>query len=181
MDSFTTCCAKSPGVNMRAVILGNSGSGKTWLAVQLAKKFGSPIVHLDDIFWQPGGFNEKRDPAEAACLVNAAKSQSDWIAEGVYGNLAQQFLPFASTLVWLEIPWHVCRMRLELRGSEGKAHMGREQSEAGLRELVDWAERYSSRQGSCSHTAHLALFESFQGKRHRLSSESDVLAFLDAA
>lgn len=166
---------------MRAVILGNSGSGKTWLAVRLAKKFGSPVVHLDDIFWQPGGFNEKRDPAQVACLVNAVKSQTDWIAEGVYGNLAQQFLPLASTLVWLEIPWQICRMRLELRSSEGKTHMGREQSEAGLHELVEWAERYSSRQGSCGHAAHLALFESFQGKRHRLSSESDVLAFLDAA
>ena len=125
---------------MRVVILGNSGSGKTWLAVRLAQKFGPPVVHLDDIFWQPGGFNEKRDPAEVACLVSVAKSQSDWIAEGVYGHLAQQFLPCASTLVWLEMPWHICRMRLELRGSESKAHMGREQSEAGLRELVDWAE-----------------------------------------
>ena len=166
---------------MRVVIVGNSSSGKTWLSVRLAQKFGSPVVHLDDIFWQPGGFNEKRDPAEVACLVSAAKSQSDWIAEGVYGHLAQQFLPCASTLVWLEMPWHICRMRLELRGSESKAHMGREQSEAGLRELVDWAERYSSRQGSCGHAAHLALFESFKGNRHRLGSESDVLAYLDAA
>lgn len=165
---------------MRAVIVGNSGSGKTWLADRLAEKFASPVVHLDDIFWLPGGFNEKRDPEKVSNLVKAARSEPDWIVEGVYGNLAQQFLPYASTFVWLEIPWSICRRRLEIRGSESKAHMGREQSEAGLRELVQWAETYSSRQGSSGHAANLALFESFNGGRYRLSSESKVLEYLDA-
>ncbi|WKJ90401.1 hypothetical protein QZJ86_20715 [Methylomonas montana] len=166
---------------MRTVIIGNSGSGKTWLAKRLAEKKATPMVHLDDIFWLPGGFNEMRDPAEVSRIIDTASATKNWIVEGVYGNLAQQFLPSASTLIWLELPWVVCQQRLALRGLESKAHMGREQSEAGLRELVQWAENYSSRQGSSGHAAHLSLFESFNGQRLRLCSESQVLEYLNAA
>lgn len=166
---------------MRAVIVGNSGSGKTWLAERLAEVHSLRVVHLDDIFWLPGSFDEKRDPVEVARLVDAARSADQWIAEGVYGNLAQQFLLSASTLIWLDIPWDVCRRRLALRGSASKAHMGREQSEAGLNDLMQWAQSYSSREGSSGHAAHLALFERFRGDRHRLCSESQVMAYLAVA
>jgi adenylate kinase family enzyme len=165
---------------MRTVIVGNCGSGKTWLAKRLSEKKSTPVVHLDDIFWLPGGFNEKRDRSEVSRLIETAKSANEWIAEGIYGNLAQQFLQSASTLVWLELPWCICLQRLEFRGSESKTHMGREQSETGLLELIQWAENYSSRASSSGRAAHLALFEAFKGRRHRFCSESQVLEYLDA-
>ena len=46
---------------MRTVILGNSGSGKTWLARKLTGCFSIPIIHFDDIFWEPGGFDKPRE------------------------------------------------------------------------------------------------------------------------
>lgn len=166
---------------MRTVIVGNSGSGKSWLAMRIAEIEDAQVVHLDDIFWLPGGFNRKRDPAEVSRIIADAMVRTNWTAEGVFGDLARQFLPSASTLIWLDFPWVVCRQRLELRGSESKAHMGREQSAVGLRELIQWAENYSSRPGSSGHAAHLDLFESFKGKRLRLSSETQVLEYLNAA
>lgn len=167
--------------NMRTVIIGNSGSGKTWLAKCLAEKTGGPVMHLDEVFWLPGGFNEKRDPSDVSRLIDVKRTEAEWIVEGVYGNLAAQFLPSAMTLVWLDLPWLVCRRRLELRGSESKAHMHREQSSQGLRELISWAEAYCFRQGSSGQAAHLALFEAFQGQRFRLRSEMQVREYLDAA
>ena len=138
-------------------------------------------MHLDDVFWLPGGFNERRDPLEGSRLIDAKRAETRWIVEGVYGNLASQFLPFALTLVWLGLPWHVCELRLKLRGSESKAHMGREQSDLGLQELLGWAEAYGSRRGSSSQAAHHALFEAFQGPRFRIRSEAEVGEFLNAA
>ncbi len=163
---------------MRTVIFGNSGSGKTWLARRLCEKSAAPVVHLDDIFWLPGGFDAKRDPAEVSALIDASRATAQWIVEGVYGNLAKQFMQSALSVVWLDLPWAVCKRRLEARGSESKSHMGREQSETGLRELVAWAEGYCTRQGSSGHAAHLALFESFGGPRARLRSEQEVLEYL---
>jgi adenylate kinase family enzyme len=166
---------------MRTVIVGNSGSGKTWLARRLAEKAVISVVHLDEIFWLPGGFNEKRDPSDVSRLIDASKAKAEWIVEGVYGNLAKLFLPSALTLVWLDLAWSVCKQRLELRGSESKAHMERKQSDQGLRELIRWAEDYCSRQGSSGQAAHLAMFEAFQGERFRLLSEMQVREYLDAA
>ncbi|KQV52984.1 hypothetical protein ASC95_09400 [Pelomonas sp. Root1217] len=163
------------------MIIGNSGSGKTWLAKRLASKRAAPVVHLDDIFWLEGGFDAKRDPAEAAAMIRARRAGTQWIAEGVYGKLAEQFLLSALSLVWLDIPGDTCQRRLRARGSESKAHMARAQSEQGLRELIEWAGSYGTRQDSSGRAAHRALFESFNGQRVKLGSESEVLAYLEAA
>jgi adenylate kinase family enzyme len=114
---------------MRTVVFGNSGSGKTWLAKRLGEKKAIPVVHLDDIFWLSGGFNVKRDPAEVSSIIDDKRAFREWIVEGVYGNLAKQFMLSALNVVWLDLPWEICRQRLESRGSESKSHLGREQSE----------------------------------------------------
>lgn len=44
---------------MKIVIIGNSGSGKTWLAKNLASLITVPLIHLDDIFWDSNGFEKK--------------------------------------------------------------------------------------------------------------------------
>lgn len=166
---------------MRTVIVGNSGSGKTWLAKRMAENTSTPVIHLDEIFWFPCGFNDKRSASDVLNLVNARKDEADWIVEGVFGDLAAQFLSSAQTLIWLDFPWQVCKPRLEARGSESKAHMGRAQSEQGVRELIQWAEAYYARSGSCCHAAHLGLFESFTGRRFRFSTEMQVQEFLSVA
>jgi adenylate kinase family enzyme len=48
----------------RILIIGNSGSGKSWLAAQLAERLTIREVNLDTIVWQPGGFNQKRSQHE---------------------------------------------------------------------------------------------------------------------
>ena len=165
---------------MRTVIIGNSGSGKTWLARQLGSLLDVPVVHLDEIFWLPGGFDKKRDSTEVSEVISREITLVKWIAEGVYGNLANDFLPAAQTLIWLDLPWPVCKRRLEARGSESKSHMNRAQSQEGLKELIEWAEGYPSRTGSCCRAFHANLFERFSGQRHRFESEDQILVFLSA-
>ena len=38
----------------RIMLLGNSGSGKSWTAERLGKKTGYPVIYLDLECWQPG-------------------------------------------------------------------------------------------------------------------------------
>jgi adenylate kinase family enzyme len=121
---------------MRTVVIGNSGSGKSWLAKRLGERTSTQTIHLDEIFWLPGGFNEKRSPSEVQNLVDTKKVETDWIVEGVFGDLASQFLSSAQNLIWLDFPWNVCKQRLEGRGSESKAHMGLFESFTGERILL---------------------------------------------
>lgn len=166
---------------MKTVIVGNSGSGKTWLATKLAATASVPVVHLDELFWRPGGFDKKRPPAETASLVQSARIGTGWVVEGVFGELAAEFLADADVLVWLDLDWAACEARLLARGAESKAHMARAQSEAGLAKLLDWASTYQSRYDTRSFSGHLTLFKAFDGSKAHLRSESEVAALLAAA
>ncbi len=45
---------KTPAAFDRTPIMGNGGTGKTWRARGLAERLQHPVVHLDDIHWEPG-------------------------------------------------------------------------------------------------------------------------------
>lgn len=164
---------------MKILIIGNSGSGKSWLAKRLAECHGLPLIHLDDLFWQPGGFDQPRSEAEQARLLAEASCQATWIAEGVFGRLAAQVLQQADHLVWLDLEWSVCVKRLRHRAAEAPMHQGRRQTENGLAKLLAWAGAYDTRGDDCSRTAHTQLFEHFRGTRHHLRTEAEVMTFAD--
>ncbi|WP_431122122.1 hypothetical protein [Variovorax paradoxus] len=166
---------------MKTVVVGNSGSGKTWLATKLAMATSLPVVYLDELFWQPGGFDQKRQPTETASLIKSARRGAGWVVEGVFGELAAEFLVDADVLVWLDLDWAICEARLLARGSENKAHMARTQSEAGLAKLLDWAANYQCREDTRSFSGHLALFNAFDRDKVHIRDESEVDALLEAA
>lgn len=165
-------------MRMRAIILGNSGSGKIWLADRLAEHMTATVIHLDEFFWQPGGFSRKRSPIEVEELIAASKQSASWIVEGVFGELAARYLGDAGMLIWIDIDWATCRERLLARASESKRHMSREQSEKGLRDLIEWASLYYDRTDGRSWSGHKALFDGFRGDRLSLKSPEDVLEFV---
>jgi adenylate kinase family enzyme len=84
-------------------LIGNAGSGKTWPARRLAAATRTPIVHLDDLFWQPGGFDIKRHQEEADRLIEESKHDVSRVVEGVFGELAERYFDEAYLLIWLNI------------------------------------------------------------------------------
>ena len=141
---------------MRTVIIGNSGSGRTWLAQKLATD-DTEIIHLDDLFWLPGGYDRKRSKEEINLLIVQSKRREKWISEGVFGELAEQYFDVAATLIWLDMPWTLCQTRLNQRGSVSKQYLEREQSEEGLRRLLEWASQYYDRTDLKSYSGHQSL------------------------
>mgnify|MGYP006294695933 CR=1 FL=1 len=59
---------------MRVRIIGGIGSGKTYLAKRLSRKFSIPHVCLDDIFWDDNldNYFAKRTPAARDRLLDEA-------------------------------------------------------------------------------------------------------------
>lgn len=163
---------------MKIIVIGNGGSGKTWLGKRLAQLLPASMIHLDHLFWEPGGFDKKRSDREVNSLIEQSKTASSWIAEGVFGELAQQFVPDADALIWLDLDWEQCKRRLENRGSESKAHMERVQSDAGLAKLITWASNYYSRADMRSFIGHKQMFNEFDGIQVRMRDEGAVNDFV---
>jgi len=81
----------------RVVILGSSGSGKTFLARRLSALLGLGVHHLDTYYWQPEW--REPDPQAFAQLNRDIVSRDSWIVEGNYSATRQEATQVGDGLV----------------------------------------------------------------------------------
>jgi adenylate kinase family enzyme len=161
-----------PETFARTVIVGNGGSGKSWLAERLAAALSTSAIDLDEIHWLPGGFSAPREPAIAKDLVRAKAAGDGWVIEGVYGWLAKEALPRASALIWLNIPVEDCIANVRARG------LRRGGDEAAFTALIEWVGEYHVRTNANSRLAHEQAFDSFEDHRAKITSRAEMAALL---
>lgn len=101
-------------VPMRRVsVVGDSGSGKSTVARELATRLGVPHVELDAIFHQPGWVPLAQEEfARRAALAAAADG---WVIDGNYGRVLPLVWDRADTVVWLSLPRRTVMRRLVWR------------------------------------------------------------------
>lgn len=162
----------------KVVIIGNSGSGKSHLARELRSKLNLPIVHFDQLFWEPGGFNKKRPPDVVHNEIKQLSLADAWIMEGVFGDLAMTALENATALIFLNKDWDECRSALLERGSESSKQLDPVAAENSFNELISWAEAYYQRENSRSLKGHSRIFAEFAGTKIELYNRKDVADFL---
>ena len=154
----------------RTAVIGNTASGKSWLALRLGARFSLPVTHLDAIRWIDGDFARRQTVAQATATTCAIAQRQRWVIEGVYGWLIRPIIGRVTCLIWIDIPWHESRANLfareTARGADGN-----------FDELEAWSRAYWSRDTGSSHAAHLSLFTDFDGPKLRLSSMAATTAF----
>lgn len=165
----------------RIIIIGNSGSGKTYLAEQLSTRFTIPVIHLDSLYWEPGGFSLKRPKEVVSIEIKTLKTGEDWIVEGVFGELALQFAENAQHLIWLDMDWGNCKNNLLARGSESGQQLAPQKADQHFRELLEWAANYWTREDLRSHSGHKSIFADFDHWKIKLASKNEVDDFIQAS
>lgn len=100
----------------RVLVIGAGGSGKSTFAVELAKRSGLPILHLDAHYWRPGWTEPTKE--EWAAKVDALVAGELWIMDGNFGGTLERRLMACDTVVFLDFPawiclWRVIRRRLK--------------------------------------------------------------------
>lgn len=159
----------------RVLIMGNGGSGKTWLAGNLAHILGLEVIHLDDMHWEPGHYGVARDRALRDKLVMDAAAGDGWIMEGVYGQLANMVLGRVTALIWLDLPEVECLANVRQRGIQGGG------SETHFQDLLNWVAEYRARTNNWnSFDAHQRLFDNFQGSKAHLTNRTAITVYLNS-
>jgi adenylate kinase family enzyme len=93
----------------RVAIVGPGGAGKSTLAVELARRTGLPVIHLDRLHWKPGWTETPRD--EWAVVLDEALQGDRWIVDGNYGGTFGIRFERADTIIVLMPSKWVCVYR----------------------------------------------------------------------
>ena len=91
---------------MKIHIIGGSGSGKTYLAENLSKKYGIRHYDLDDLQWDNDAdtYGVKRSKEERGELLEEILKEPEWIIEGVYYKWVSEAFAAADVIYVLNVP-----------------------------------------------------------------------------
>lgn len=103
----------------RIAIVGNSGSGKSRLAAQIAEATNLPVHHLDQHFWLPGWV--QRPPADFDARHAGLIAGDAWVIDGNFARTLPDRADRADLIVFLDLPrwrclWGVVRRMLTSYG-----------------------------------------------------------------
>lgn len=156
---------------MRVLIFGNSGSGKTVYAKQLAAAHALAHLDLDTIVWEPGRVAEMRNArAVEADLCAFIDRQPAWVVEGCYGDLIEAAAPRCTELVFLNPGLEACLANNRQRPWEPHKYASKQAQDAMLAPLLDWVRGYYTRDDPWSYARHRRLFDAFAGSKRELKS-----------
>jgi adenylate kinase family enzyme len=90
----------------RVMVIGSGGAGKSVFSLELARRTGLPVIHLDREYWQPN-WQHMPEPEWEAKVAEMVTGER-WIIDGNYGGTMHLRLAGADTVVFLDIPRLVC-------------------------------------------------------------------------
>ena len=135
---------------MKIRIIGCSGSGKTYLATALSKKYNISHFDLDDIQWDNNAkeYGKKRPLDERKALLQEILYNNDeWIIEGVYYAWVQQSFDEADKIYVLNMSNYLCKSRIIMRSIKRKLGLqkGKKETLKSVYNLLKWTETFQNK------------------------------------
>jgi adenylate kinase family enzyme len=164
------------GMQNRILIIGNSGSGKSWLSGTLSLYLGIDQTSLDNMNWEPGGFFKEKDEFLVQAELEELSRKSSWIIEGVYGNLAEIVLPRATHFFWLDLDSEFCVASVKSRGFD---HIEMLDSEVKIDGYLNHVKSYFTNSGPMSRDFHKFLFQKQISNKLKFTTRDEVNEFIN--
>ena len=165
---------------MKIHIIGCSGSGKTYLANALAKKYNIPHFDLDDIQWDNNaeGYGTKRPLEERNALFQEILNNNEWVIEGVYYAWVQQSFDEADIIYVLDMPKYLYKSRIIVRSIKRKLgiQQGKRETIKSVYNLLKWTETFQNKNLKEIKT----ILDKYENKVIWLSSKKDVREIIKA-
>lgn len=131
---------------MKIHIVGGSGTGKSYLADALSRKYSIPHYDLDDLQWDNSadGYGVKALHEQRDAQLKQILEQDDWIVEGVYYAWVLDSFQKADRIYLLAIPNYICKFRILRRFVRRKLGIepGKKETCRSLLALLRWTDQY---------------------------------------
>ena len=102
----------------KVLIVGCGGAGKSTLAMEMGKRFGLPIVHLDKLWWLPNW--QTRSEQEFDEILFGELTKNDWIIEGNFFRTFKTRLKHADFCIFLDYDTELCMKSVYERAEKYK-------------------------------------------------------------
>lgn len=158
---------------MKIAIMGNSGSGKSFLARTLAADPSIRVLDLDLVFWDSGS-TEKPSEVRIAEVRKFCQEHESWIIEGCYSDLIEATFPWKPELIFMDPGQEVCISNCRRRPHEPHKYPTQEEQDRNLDFLLTWVADYYQRDGLMSYRSHCELFDRYDGPKRRVTTQSEV-------
>lgn len=103
------------------MIVGNNGSGKSYLSKELSAITGLPLIHLDVEFWRPNW--EKPPQEEWINKLMELTSKDQWIIDGNHTDTMELRFNRADLVILLDINRLVCLLSVLKRHGKKRSDM----------------------------------------------------------
>lgn len=134
---------------MKIHIIGCSGTGKTYFAKALSKKYDIPHFDLDDIQWDNNsdGYGVKMPTDKRDELLKQILNKDAWIIEGVYYAWVLESFEQADVIYVLDMPKYLYKSRIIIRFLKRKVGIekGKKETLKSLYNLLKWTNKYQDK------------------------------------
>lgn len=134
---------------MKIHIIGCSGSGKTYFAKALSKKYNIPHFDLDDIQWDNNceSYGTKMPVEKRTELLNNILENNHWIIEGVYYAWVGRSFEDADKIFVLDMPKRIYIYRIIKRSVKRKLgnEKGKKETLKSVYNLLKWTNTFQSK------------------------------------
>jgi len=133
---------------MKIRIIGCSGSGKTYLAKRLSKKYNIPNFDLDDIQWDnsQNSYGVKMPIEKRDQMLYDILQHSDWIIDGVYYAWVRKSFEDADVIYVLDMPKWLYRFRIIKRFIRRRVGLekGKKETLKSVYNLLKWTDTFQN-------------------------------------
>ncbi|MBR6620660.1 MAG: DNA topology modulation protein FlaR [Clostridia bacterium] len=134
---------------MKIHIIGCSGSGKTYLAKALSRKYKIPCFDLDDIQWDNSAdsYGVKLPVEKRNALLKQILQNDSWIIEGVYYSWVGQSFEDADKIFVLDMPQYLYKSRILFRSVKRKLGFakGKKETLKSVIALIKWTDTFQNK------------------------------------
>lgn len=148
------------------LIFGNSSSGKSTLAKEIARCEKIAHLDLDTIAWLPETPPERMPLDVSNKNIKAfITTHKNWVIEGCYTDLFKTIRSEASQIIFMNLDISRCIENAKNRPWEPHKYATKKAQDENLEMLIEWIKQYFEREDVCSYKAHTDFYEDFSGNK----------------